>query len=159
LEYLRSLIAVDRSRLAELRKKLVYRGSDNIEDLRLFYLYLRSEHQMMVEDGFSQESIRRFVGNLFHPYYSRFRDVLFPLLTAVMLLLPPEEPQELPCVLHPKFKQPSLRALVKDFTVEDEVSKFEEDNAKRYILLQKKLHEAIVDEYTEKGVQHHKQRA
>ena len=97
------------------------------------------------------------MGNLFHPYYSRFRDILFPLLTAVMLICPYEHRQELPCILNPKAKQPTLRALIKDFTVEDEVSKFEEDNAKRHILLQRKLHDLIVDEYTEKGVQHHKQ--
>jgi|JI6StandDraft_1071083.scaffolds.fasta_scaffold92830_3 hypothetical protein len=75
-----------------------------------------------------------------------------------MLICPLEHQKELPVLLHPKYKQPSLRALIKDFTVEDEVSKFEEDNAKRHILLQKKLHDMIVDEYTEKGVLHHKQR-
>lgn len=122
---MQSLIAVDRARLAELRKKLVYRGSDNIQDLKLFYMYLLSEHQMMAEEGFSRESIRRFVSNLFKPYYSRFRDVLFPLLTAVMLICPHEQLQQLPCLLNPTHQQPSLKSLVKDFTVEDEVSKFE----------------------------------
>jgi hypothetical protein len=61
-------------------------------------------------------------------------------------------------VLNPKHERPSLKTLVKQFTLEDEVSKFEEDNAKRHILLQKKLHNLIVDEYTEKGVKHHKLR-
>jgi|JI61114C2RNA_FD_contig_21_16653238_length_499_multi_2_in_0_out_0_1 hypothetical protein len=54
LLYLQQLITVDKGRLAELRKKLVYRGSDNIQDLKLFYLYLLSEHQMMVDDSFSR---------------------------------------------------------------------------------------------------------
>lgn len=158
LLHLQKLIAVDRIRLGELLKKLVYRGNDNIQDLKLFYKYLLTEHEMMVSSGFSSDSIKRFVGNMFRPYYSRFRDILFPLLTAVMLICPLDQTQELPCVLNPRNPQPTLLALIKDFTVEDEVSKFEEDNAKRHILLQRKLHDMVVDEYTEKGVQHHKLR-
>lgn len=60
--------------------------------------------------------------------------------------------------MNPNTPQPTLKSLVKEFTVEDELSKFEEDNAKRHIKLQKKLHDLIVDEYTQKGVDKNKER-
>lgn len=163
LALLEELLKGDRDRLAELRKLLVYRGEDNIHDLKLFYLYLISEHQLLEQSGFTLEAATRFASHLYKPYYTRFRDILLPLLTSVLLIvqagISATAPSSiLPCILNPDIAQPSLQVLVKEFTVEDEVSKFEMDNAKRHLILQKKLHELVVDEYTQKGVQRNKER-
>lgn len=116
LGLLEALAKIDRERLAELRKKLVYRGDDNIQDMKMFYLYLMSEQQILEQSGFALEAVRRFVGNLFQPYYSRFRDILFPLLTSVLLIAQAQaqSPCSLfPCVLDPAAPQPTLCSLVR----------------------------------------------
>lgn len=46
--------------------------------------------------------------------------------------------------------------LIDSFTIHEVPDKMEEDNAKRHILLQRKLHEMVIDEYTKEGVQFHK---
>jgi hypothetical protein len=42
LATLQTMMREDKGRLEELRKGLVYRGEDNIQEIKVFYLYLIS---------------------------------------------------------------------------------------------------------------------
>lgn len=115
---MKSSLLADKLKVEELRKKLVYRGPDNIQAIKLFYMYLLGEIDILEQNGFSRIGITRFVGNLYEPFYGKFRDILLPLLTAVLLMLKKQD-ISYPCLLDPTIPNKSLKSLVDAFTVAD----------------------------------------
>ena len=137
-----------------LKKSVVYRGADNIDELKYFYQNLMTHYNELEQAGLTRESIRVFVSEMMG-FYDRFKDILLPLLTALMLLLPEKSSTE-GQVLLSQCHRVSMQELIIEFTAQEVPDKMEEDNAKRYLILQKKLHEMVIDEYTKEGEQHHK---
>lgn len=67
-------------------KKYVYRGYDNLKALRDFYGELGRKCQEIEESNFDITVISTILPELYSNYYQTFKDILWPLLTSLILL-------------------------------------------------------------------------
>ena len=137
----------------------MYRGYDNIRTLKEFYEELGLLCSKVEDSGFSVSTVGEVVVQLYNFKYSVFKDILWPILSALTImhahkLRTSRECGNISQQLLKNSNKPFNKAI--ELIMQKEEEEFH-DSAKDYTKYQRKfIKTVIVDEYSQEGVQKNK---